>query len=158
MRRGLRHGFIALSVLVGVAAVMLLVRSYQFTQSQTGESVTFRRSDPRWWIISHRGTFTLCRQNGKDWGPEFGNVEALGFRFGGLKGPHGSLWNLAVPYWSVIAAAAVWPANCLVRARRQRRRRRAGLCRRCGYDVRAIADRCPECGQSTAVPRGSAVG
>ena len=41
---------------------------------------------PRWWIISHRGTFTLCRQNGKEWGQEFGKVEGLGFKFGGLHG------------------------------------------------------------------------
>ena len=116
MRRASFNVVSLLSLVVSIAAVVLGVRSYRFTQSETGESVTFRRHDPRWWVISHRGTFTLCRQNGKEWGKEFGKVEGLGFKFGGLKGPDGSLWNLAVPYWFVAAAGMVVPALWLVGA------------------------------------------
>src|SRR3982751_4241164 len=123
MRRTLFNVVTLLSLLVGVAAIVLMVRSYRFTQSQTGESVSFTRRDPLWWVISHRGTLTLCRQNGKEWGREFGNVEGLGFRFGGLKGPDGSLWNLAVPYWFLATAAMVPPAIWLLRTRRRRRQR-----------------------------------
>ena len=159
MRRASFNVVSLLSLVVSIAAVVLGVRSYRFTQSETGESVTFRRQDPRWWVISHRGTFTLCRQNGKEWGKEFGKVKGLGFKFGGLKGPDGSLWNLAVPYWFVAAAGMVVPALWLVAARRRRKRARAGLCRRCGYDLRATAaGRCPECGEAVAVSRGFAVG
>jgi hypothetical protein len=158
MRRHVFNLVALLSVAVFLAAVILGVRSYQFDRSQTGESLSFRRTDPRWWVISHRGTLTLCRQNGKDWGREFGKVEGLGFKFGGLKGPNGSLWNLAVPYWFIASAAAVLPALWALRRRRLRRRCASGLCRRCGYDLRGSAERCPECGAPADVPRGFPVG
>jgi hypothetical protein len=158
MRRTLFNVVTLLSLITSIAAIVLMVRNYGFTQSQTGESVSFTRRDPRWWVISHRGTLTLCRQNGKEWGREFGKVEGLGFKFGGLKGPEGSLWNLAVPYWFLVTAAMVSPAVWLVRMRRRHRRMRVGLCRRCGYDLRASAGRCPECGELADVPQGVPVG
>ena len=134
------------SLVLLLAATVLWVRSYQFAHNQAGESLNFRRTDPRWWVISHRGTFTLCRQNGREWGQEFGKVEGLGFKFGGLHGPNGSLWNLQLPYWFATVVLLVSPALWVVRVRRNRRRWRSGLCRKCGYDLRASGDVCPECG------------
>jgi hypothetical protein len=136
----------AISLLLCAASAALWVRSYRFPENRAGESLNFRRNDPRWWVISHRGTFTLCRQNGKEWGREFGNVEGLGFSFGGLRGSEGSLWNLQVPYWFATATLLVPPVLWIVRSGRRRKRSRAGLCRRCGYDLRASGGVCPECG------------
>jgi hypothetical protein len=54
------------------------------------------------------------------------------------------------PMWSVAALTAVAPlAWTIARLRgyvRARRRSRRGLCVACGYDLRASAQRCPECG------------
>ena len=56
---------------------------------------------------------------------------------------------LSVPVWFLLLASGVLPASWGVGAARRRRRARGGLCRRCGYDLRATPARCPECG---AVP------
>jgi hypothetical protein len=151
MRRRLTEAFAILSLAVALVAGVFWVRSAHFTHSQVGESLSIRRTDPRWWIISHRGTVTLCRQDGRDWGKEVGSIAGLGFRFGGLSGPAGSLWNLAVPYWFILCASLVLPAWWLHRVRRDRRRSNNGRCRRCGYDLRATPQRCPECGSLASV-------
>jgi hypothetical protein len=54
--------------------------------------------------------------------------------------------DVRVPYWAPGAAFAVVPVVRGVRWTRRRRRFAAGRCRRCGYDLRATPERCPECG------------
>ena len=58
-------------------------------------------------------------------------------------------WVLAIPFGYLLAATALPPAAWLA-ALPLRGRFRRGHCARCGYDLRASTDRCPECG--TAVP------
>jgi hypothetical protein len=62
---------------------------------------------------------------------------------------------LIAPYWSILVLTApllwivaMWDA----RLRRRARRAARGECLGCGYDLRATADRCPECGLN--VPEG----
>ncbi len=53
---------------------------------------------------------------------------------------------LILPLWIPTVLFGIWPTIALVRLRHRRRRRKLGLCLKCGYDLRASKDRCPECG------------
>jgi hypothetical protein len=55
-------------------------------------------------------------------------------------------WYVQCPYWALLTVTAFLP---LVRGWRWLRRRRRGLgvCPKCGYDLRASPERCPECGR-----------
>ena len=59
-----------------------------------------------------------------------------------------------LPCWhaALLSAAfpAVWLISRLGRRRVARQRREAGCCVRCGYDIRATPDACPECGATAA--------
>jgi hypothetical protein len=59
-------------------------------------------------------------------------------------------WGVGVPCWLVIGTLLVWPMylfRMIALERRRTRRRAAGLCPACGYDLRATPGRCPECGR-----------
>jgi hypothetical protein len=50
--------------------------------------------------------------------------------------------------WFLFFPLSVFPAIWLLRKRREVRRRRAGLCVGCGYDLRGTPGKCPECGMA----------
>jgi hypothetical protein len=58
------------------------------------------------------------------------------------------------PYWPVVLLTGVAPAVGVWRVVRRRRRARRGLCRECGYDLRASPHGCPECGASVGRRNG----
>lgn len=55
------------------------------------------------------------------------------------------------PLWVPVIVLVSLGAVPLIAPFRRRARRRRGLCEKCGYDLRATPDRCPECG---TVPPG----
>ena len=66
--------------------------------------------------------------------------------------------TIGVPYWFLALLTAILPTIWFIRHRRERLIL-AGKCKSCGYDLRFISDKCPECGapiharEMTAVQR-----
>ena len=58
--------------------------------------------------------------------------------------------GITIPAWLVALPFLIPPLLWANTVRRGRRRRRAGYCVRCGYDLRATPERCPECGTISA--------
>lgn len=69
--------------------------------------------------------------------------------------------SIYLPPWFLAIAFAIPPGVSLARAAKRRRRRVGGFCQVCGYDLRASAGACPECGsprpQRSPVPNDGTV-
>lgn len=64
------------------------------------------------------------------------------------------------PIWPLLLFTSGFPltwTHFFLRRRRSRSRRTRGLCRSCGFDLRASTERCPECGVSLEQTEQSAV-
>jgi hypothetical protein len=100
---------------------------------------------------------------GSELRPEFTSdvhprLEALGFAFGNeqraVPAESFSGWAFRLPYWVLAAAMLLAHGAVMARGLRLQRSldwRKVGRCAACGYDLRASAARCPECG-ADAVP------
>ena len=69
----------------------------------------------------------------------------------------GRSYYLIVSTGLLTACSGVLPTLWIIRARRRRRKSLEGKCARCGYDLRATPDRCPECGTKTRRETGTSL-
>jgi len=106
-----------------------------------------RSSERRWGHSSwpRANDESAWRWLGPRWWDRMGFGHYVGFNTVGQR-----VDQFVFPLYAVVLLTAVPPALVLVRHIRARRRSRAGLCPRCGYDLRATPDRCPECGATSA--------
>jgi hypothetical protein len=95
------------------------------------------------------GTVGVARQV-----PLLSGIAVIGRMFQATTPAH----YVKVPWWSLALLTATAPAATAVSIFRRRRRKRAGLCPRCGYDLRATPGRCPECGTNVATTRPGGLG
>ena len=88
----------------------------------------------------------------------------FGWEYGSETGPNPSqvqflisrdIW---VPLWLVVSLCAILPGafaiDLCLRKVLSRGRTQDGICARCGYDLRATAERCPECGTAVSIING----
>jgi hypothetical protein len=88
------------------------------------------------------GGIMAGRAQGHDWASSLSAP-------GGVPRADRRYYWLILPCWMAAALFALLPAHrtrAVLRRRRAARRAKAGLCIRCGYDLRATPGRCPECG------------
>jgi hypothetical protein len=140
----------ALSLLLCVAVASLWPYSY-FAFDVVGYW-PFPADRRAYGLLSHHGSFCFLAVGERSPGGHFAwrhdRTRQSNPRIGGVAGfvfsrRPGELL-VGVPHWTLALLLALPPA---LRLRSHRRRPRTpGVCRSCGYDLRATPERCPECG------------
>ena len=104
-------------------------------------------SAPGWFFVSVRSTIADADSVGEHYQNLNGArvVSVAGLWWVSFEGPSISFHSALIPHWQLVVLTAAAPVVRLVRSLRRPR----GLCRSCGYDLRASPDRCPECGTPT---------
>ena len=162
MTRRLLNLLTLLSLLLCVAVVALWVRSYRAVDTVTwaprgGLFQTFtmpgrlylRHSSGTWSNgggVGHTARPADAADRAYRW-QAYADRAALGVGYRYLATGASGSHEITVPLWYLLASGALAPALAAARFR-ARKRRVAGLCPACGYDLRATPDRCPECGHT----------
>lgn len=121
------------------------------TGRETGFSVAAASGNGRlWsWPLATMGQFY---EHGSVW-QKFGVVVANNVATSdGTEAIHG----IAMPHWFAALGVLILPAIRALNWLRGRKRVRTGCCTKCGYDLRASPQQCPECGELTPANRSRA--
>jgi len=165
MKRRLLNVLTAVSLLLCVVLCVLWVRSHR-VGSVFGY---YTNADRNGWyrciyFTSHTGRLTFVFLNTKfREGWSHGRFQArdtpnnqiqarktfAGFYHFRTRGQEMGWTEVGVPYWFGVLTTAIAPVFGVLLRLRQRHDRKAGLCRTCGYDLRATPERCPECGKAS---------
>jgi hypothetical protein len=154
MIRRLLNPMTVISLAICVALIVFWIRSYWVVDN------FLSHSDPAVWI---EHSWSIYSWRGKIWWkyyPDDSDVtegvdvvheaRILGFYYyAGWEPPHqgGGFYTreFACPDWLPASGALLWSTVCIKR-RIKHTQPIAGQCHRCGYDLRATPNRCPECG------------
>ena len=154
------------SVTLGSANGEVIFESMQYLTSVTDwvaydpatkTTTTGQRLPVDWfWIGSKAGSPRVVPHLRNGFGfsaSDVSGVEMWPEQGGFAKMPY-DLVVVTVPHWAIILLTAALAWWCGRPARMARRRRKAGQCPGCGYDLRASPGQCPECGAVSPVPSG----
>jgi hypothetical protein len=169
LRRIIFNGLVVMSLLLFLGTVALWLRSYRADDiigrmHRDGWSVALESSRGRFWCC-YRGAYVYCIHTAKShngWWRDTGKpIDGLsdthllgyyvlfdhgGFILDGVENDVLQSKAVTAHIWFISLAASVLPARWALRYLRVASRSRHGCCTKCGYDLRATPDRCPECG------------
>jgi hypothetical protein len=166
VRRRLFNLASVLSLTLSVAMIPLWIESHRWKRG-----VAFATSARSFTLIQRYGRICLMTSETDKPQPlhvfrkrqsNFGNnsVDRPAFRFVGFgfersgyivaSGATRHALLFTVPFWFVMLVIGLVPMCWGLRAWRNAHRRRPGMCAKCGYDLRASPERCPECGTVAA--------
>ncbi len=161
MRRWVVRILCGMSLLLCMATIVLGARSYWVAEWHQHYYVYDRDTLRLWEVISDRGALYVWTapskfvRKGNEIFPGVGHFTFWGpppaFSFSTWPGG----FSISFPHWLVVLVTLIVPIACLLQFRRRRRMARLGFCLTCGYDLRASAERCPECG--TPIPLENAI-
>ncbi len=139
-----------------IVFLILAIASFGMHHQKTSFAATFCHYDSGFAVFIYKGSVYVCKK-----GPFFGLSEMAEFRIGNSGfGLEPSEYRGRIDWRAIRLRLSFFPIGfgalasivALMYAKRLKlaERDRKGLCLKCGYDLRAGHERCPECGTENA--------